>query len=241
MRTIVSLLAAQSGAAELVLIKLLAGFESPRFLQSAALGERRPMDIRCANPDTAPAGPRGANVVIHFPARPERISLVRGADRFDHLTTHDVTEISETIKRLERAHFLPESLLCLRNRKRHVVFTRSGAREYALLVPAVVGRGTCESILTIVIESPQQMFQPTSANSGSAFEQHDYFRLRICREPIETGCRADAVATGNYRGINPRQELSGSRVRIIGNHDDFNSRTRRLLQTVERHAHTLRL
>src|ERR1041385_5010380 len=106
MGAVIILFTTQARTAELVLVDMLACFEAARFFHTAARGKWRAMYVSGAGPNTAPPGPRGANVVIHFPARPERVSLIRATNGFNHFTPDCVTEIGETIQRFERAHLV---------------------------------------------------------------------------------------------------------------------------------------
>src|ERR1051325_8311491 len=129
----------QARTAKLVLIEMLARFEAARFFHTAARGKWAAMHVSGADPNAAPAGPRGANVVIHFPARPERVSLIRATNGFNHFTADCVTEIGEAIQRLERAHVIAKSCFCLEGDLRELLIATTCMRKHSLFVSRVVG------------------------------------------------------------------------------------------------------
>src|SRR4051812_32694082 len=99
--TITLPLTGQMRTAKLVLIQALARFEVSGLRAAAARSERRAVHVSRARPNSTPAGALRANVVIHFPARAGAITFVSRADAFDYLAAHGVTEISQTVQRLE--------------------------------------------------------------------------------------------------------------------------------------------
>ena len=97
MRAKISLLATQSRAAEFVLIAMFTRFKQAPFIVRATDGKRLAIDVRAASPDATPACPRGANVVVHFPARTKGIAFIGPTDRFHHFAANHVTEICKAM------------------------------------------------------------------------------------------------------------------------------------------------
>src|SRR5215210_3161454 len=103
MLAIIRFLSTQTRAAKLVLIESLARVEATALLKPVSRAVSRTINKSSTGPHAAPAGTRRANVVVHFPARPERVTFIGSANGVDHFTSHYVTEISETVQRFERA------------------------------------------------------------------------------------------------------------------------------------------
>src|SRR5262249_30848297 len=110
MRTIVSFLPPQPGATKLVLVATFARFEVTRLIRFSPRGKRRPMDVGRTRPNSAPSSARGADVVIHLPAWPKLIAFISLADGIDHLTSNDVTKISQAVERFERSYLRAKTL-----------------------------------------------------------------------------------------------------------------------------------
>src|SRR5207249_135861 len=99
----------QAQSAERVLVAAAAGLEAARLLVAPARGEGRAGDVGGAGPDAAPAGTRGADVVVHLPAWSQAVALVGPADRLDDLAPHGVAEIGQAVERLQRARHCAEA------------------------------------------------------------------------------------------------------------------------------------
>src|SRR5262245_9813571 len=170
MRTVIGFGAAQPRSTEIVLIKPLAGCKAPGFVQPATRSEWGAPDESGAGPHPAPSGPRRANVVIHLPARPQPIILIRRADLVDHLAPHGVTEVRQTVERLQRPALIAEPLGCFPRRARNLGHRATGVRKNSLFIPGVIRGGTGKTIGRIGVERHDQPFKPVGSDARPTFE-----------------------------------------------------------------------
>src|SRR5215217_1032452 len=110
MLAIVGFLSTQTRTAKLVLIESLAGVEATALLKPVSRAVSRTINKSGTGPHAAPAGTRRANVVVHFPARAERVTFIGSADCIADFTSYYVTKIGETVQRFECADFAAETL-----------------------------------------------------------------------------------------------------------------------------------
>src|SRR5260370_10624723 len=160
-------------ATEFVLVTPFAGFEEPGFVAEAKDGKGRTMHVSRGGPHTAPARAGCADIIIHLPARSEAVTLVSEADGFDHLATHAIAEIGETVERLQ----CPHPRTCAVNRgdscSGSVVRNSLRRREDALFVPGPVCGGTGQTVAWLGGQGGQQRMQPVPRNQGAACQAPD--------------------------------------------------------------------
>src|SRR6185369_13542800 len=119
------------------------------FLDPASRAVRRTMHKRGTRPHAAPARARRTNVVVHFPTWTERVAFIGGANRLYHFSSHGVTEIAETVERLEGAHFAAKTFRGVVCRRDDLCGIARAAWKGALLVPRVVRRWTSKTVARI--------------------------------------------------------------------------------------------
>src|SRR5580765_4382767 len=102
MAAVICLLALQPQSAKFVLIAMPAGIKPQCFFTASARGKRCTVNIGSAGPHSLKPGARCTDVVIHLPARPQTILLISLANRIENIAPHYVTEIRQTVERVQR-------------------------------------------------------------------------------------------------------------------------------------------
>src|SRR5689334_2688907 len=135
MAAVICFPALQPQSAKFVLITMPAGIKSQCFFTAAARGKLRAKNIRCAGPHSLEPGASCTDVVIHLPARPQTIPFISLANRIENIAPHYVTEIRQTVERLQRP--LPEAkpLDCLFCRTRNLFRAAGCIRKNSLFIP----------------------------------------------------------------------------------------------------------
>jgi hypothetical protein len=149
------------------------------------------MDVRLRNPHTDETGARGANVVIHLPARPETVRLVRRADRLDHFAPNQVTKIRQAVERRQRSGpvYTADGEL-LGDPGNLVGRVAPRVQPLPLLVPAPVRGGTRETVRRIGRQPGQQPLEPRPRDQRSTLEQQNRSAFRLGDQPVEAGRRS---------------------------------------------------
>ena len=196
MWTEISLLATQSRAAEFVLIAMFARLKQAPFIVRATAGERRAIDVSAASPHSAPARPRGADVVIHLPTRAEAITFIGTTDRLDHFATNDVTEIRQAMQRGERARFTCQNaprprLRCVRSRlacRRDAERQPARSRRDSSKAPPARSADRLPAPPTAPPASPGETSDPLSRSTKISANPADVSRLKQAGAPRGSFC-----------------------------------------------------
>src|ERR1044072_2809754 len=146
-----------------------------------------------AGPHAAPARARCANVVVHFPTWTERVAFVRSTDGIDHFSSHGVTEITETVERLEGARFAAQTVCGFVRRSDSLCSVTRAAWESTLFVPRVVRRWTSKTVARIGVKRRDKAIEPTGCDLHAGFEQHEDVSVSEGSETIEAGGSASCV------------------------------------------------
>jgi hypothetical protein len=207
---------------------MAAGVEEPRFVCGAAAAKGWAMYIRAAGPDAAEASAGGTDVVVHLPAGTEAVLFVGGSEGVDHLAANGVTEVGETVEWFEVAESSAETLShCLRDtidldQRRASCVRRDALLCEALLVPAMVGGGSGESVGGSCGERREERVEPALANDASALKQDDDIGRGAGCESIEASGCAECLRGAGLRQVRELTKLGQSDlIGTVGEQDEF--------------------
>jgi hypothetical protein len=220
--------ATEAEGTKLVLIAMAAGVEEPRFVCGAAAAKGWAMYIRAAGPDRTEAGTRGTDVVVHLPAGTEAVLFVGGPEGVDHFAANGVTEVGEAVEWFEVAEGSAETLsyslrdtIDLDQRRANRV-SRDALLCEALLVPAMVGGGSHQSVGWSCGERREEGLEPALANDASVLEEDDDVGSGAGCESIEASGRAECLRGAGLRQVRKLAKLGqGDLVGTVGEQDEF--------------------
>jgi hypothetical protein len=237
--------AAEAEGAKLVLIAMAAGVEEPRFVCGAASAKGRAVYIRAAGPDAAEAGARGTDVIVHLPAGAEAVLFVGGPEGVDHLAANGVTEVGETVEWFEVAESSAETLLhSLRDaidldQRRAGRVSRDALLCEALLVPAMVGGGSGQSVGGSCGEGREDGVEPALADDAAVLEEDDDVGRGAGCESIEASGRAEFLRGAGLRQVRELTKFGQcGLVGTVGEKDEFKGLGRVRGETLQRATQT---
>lgn len=241
-RLVADAFAAQPFAAEAVLVAAAAVLEEAALVHRAAGGEGRAPDERGGHPHPSPSRAGGARVVVHLPAGPGAVPLVRRAHLVPHGPADGVAEVAQRVQRLQRPHRIPEP------RGQPVPGGVDGGlgagacRLGALRVPRAVGGGPRQPVARVRGERRQQPVQPPRRGDAPALQQHADVRLRPAHQPVER--RGGAARVREPQPVHPagfRERRLRRRVRVVRDGEQVHGRGDRAAHALQRGPEARRL
>jgi hypothetical protein len=211
-------LAAQPARAELVLVAPFARLEPPRLVGPPPGRHRRAMHIRRAGPHSGEPRARRADAVVHLPARPPPVALVRRADQLDRRAPRRKAEVRQAVQRRQRPHRITKSRSrrARRRRDRRLALPRAAKRR--LLTPRQVGRRPRQPDPRRRDRRDQELQRPRPQHRA-ALQQHDHVRVGPRDQPVPARRRPPRLGGPQLRQRaqpRPRQRRTGRLVRPIG-------------------------